>query len=193
MKKQKLPAALFAAIMILSSTAFAAGDYKIDKVHSNVGFTVKHLLISTVPGRFNDFEGAIHYDANDVSKSSVNMTIKTASVNTDNASRDKDLRSADFFDVEKYPDITFVSKQVKKTGDNLVALGTLTIRGVSKEIELPFSINGPIQDPWGNQRVGAEAATKISRKEYGVNGAPGAVGDEVKISLSVEAARPLAK
>ncbi len=184
------------AALLLSTLAFAADEYKIDKVHSTVGFSVKHLVISSVPGRFTDFDGTIVYDDKDVTKSSVKVTIQAASINTDNSHRDDDLRGPNFLDTAKYPTITFESKQVKKTPNGLVAVGTLTIKDVSKEIELPFTINGKVR--LGNsEHLGAEASIQINRQDYHLTfnkmiEAGPMVGDDVKINLIVEAERPLA-
>ncbi|HLQ52284.1 MAG TPA: YceI family protein [Terriglobales bacterium] len=183
--------------LLFSTLAFAADEFKIDKVHSTVGFSVKHMVISSVPGRFTDFDGTIAYDDKDVSKSSVKVTIQAASINTDNAKRDEDLRGPSFLDTAKYPTIIFESKQVKKTANGLVAVGTLTIKDVSKEIELPFTINGKIK-AFGGERMAAEASTQINRQDYHLTfnkmiEAGPMVGDDVKINLTVEAARPLPK
>ncbi|HTC92937.1 MAG TPA: YceI family protein [Terriglobales bacterium] len=183
--------------LLLSTCVFAADEYKIDKVHSTVGFSVKHLVVSSVSGRFTDFDGAIVYDDHDVSKSSVKVTIQAASINTDNAKRDEDLRGPSFLDTAKYPTITFESKQVKKTPNGLVAVGTLTIKDVSKEIELPFTINGKVR-LGDSEHLGADAQTKINRQDYHLTfnkmiEAGPMVGDDVNINLTVDAVRPLAK
>lgn len=188
---------LVATTLLLSVAGFAADEYKIDKGHSTVGFSVKHMVISSVPGRFTDFEGTINYDEQDVTKSSVKVVIQAASISTDNAKRDEDLRGPSFLDTAKYPTITFESKQIKKTSDGLVALGTLTIKDVSKEIELPFTINGKIR-MGPAERLGAEAHVRINRQEYhlsfnkAIEAGP-MVGDDVNINLSVEATHPVAK
>jgi polyisoprenoid-binding protein YceI len=189
-------ALVLTAALLLSTLVFAADEYKIDKVHSTVGFSVKHMVISSVSGRFTDFDGAIVYDEQDAAKCSVKVTIQAASINTDNTHRDDDLRGPNFLDTAKYPTITFESKQVKKTPTGLVAVGTLTIKDVSKEIELPFTINGKIK-AFGSEHLGAEASTQINRQDYHLTfnkmiEAGPMVGDDVKISLTVEAARPLA-
>jgi polyisoprenoid-binding protein YceI len=189
-------ALVLTAALLLSTLAFAADEYKIDKVHSTVGFSVKHLVISSVPGRFTDFDGTIVYDDKDVTKSSVKVTIQAASINTDNSHRDDDLRGPNFLDTAKYPTITFESKQVKKTPNGLVAVGTLTIKDVSKEIELPFTVNGKVR--LGNsEHLGAEASTQINRQDYHLTfnkmiEAGPMVGDDVKINLIVDAMRPVA-
>jgi polyisoprenoid-binding protein YceI len=189
---------LLVALLALASLAFA-DEYKIDKGHSQVGFTAKHLMITNVNGRFTDFSGTITYDAQDVSKSAVSVNIKTASVTTDNTSRDNDLRNSEFLDVAKFPEMTFVSKKVEKRGGQLVLTGDLTIKGVTKTVEIPFTLSGPVNDPWGNTRIAAEGSTTINRRDYGVtynatmkDGAA-VVGDQVKITLEVEGVKAKAK
>lgn len=182
-----------AAVFAFATVAAFAGEYKIDPVHSTLGFGVRHLGISTVHGKFTDFDGVISYDEKDPSKSSVKVTIKTASINTGNDTRDKDLRSDNFFDVAKYPEITFQSTSVKKNGDDWVATGNYTMHGVTKSLELPFTLSGPVKDPWGNQRIGVESSTKVNRSDYGITADKGLIGEEVKIDLTVEAAQPQAK
>jgi polyisoprenoid-binding protein YceI len=190
---------LFAAAVLLALLsalpALAADTYVFDKAHTKVGFTAQHLVISTVDGRFKDYEGTITLDPNDITKSSVNVTIKTASVDTDEPSRDNDLRTSEFLDVAKYPEMTFVSDKIEKRDTGYVATGKFTLKGVTKEIELPFSLGGPIDDPWGNSRLAVHASTKINRKDYGVNynqamkNGTALVGNEVTITLTVEAVK----
>ncbi len=192
-------AALLLGVVVLCGSALAADEYKIDPVHSAVAFSVKHMVVNTVHGRFNDWSGQILYDDKDVSKSSVNVVIKTASINTDNPQRDGHLKSADFLDAQKYPEITFQSKSVEKTGDGFIAHGLLTIRGVSKNVDLPFKLNGPIS-VGGNGLLGAEASLTINRQDFGVSwsksldGGGLVVANDVKIDINVEAkqARPAA-
>ena len=194
MKARFLSAALVIALLA-AIPALAADTYTFDKAHTKIGFSAQHLVISTVEGRFKDFDGTITLDPNDISKSSVKVTIKTASVDTDNASRDNDLRNSEFLDVAKYPEMTFVSDNIEKRGTGYVATGTFTLKGVSKTIELPFSLGGPIDDPWGNSRIAVQASTKIDRKDYGVNynqamkNGTALVGNEVTINLTVEATK----
>jgi polyisoprenoid-binding protein YceI len=182
---------LFAAVLMLVSLALAADEYKIDPAHSAANFSVRHMLISTVHGRFSNVSGTIVFDEKDPSKSSVDAVIKADSINTDNDGRDKHLKSADFFETEKYPDITFKSKKVEKRGNQWVAIGTLTIKNVSKDVELPFEIN-KLETPRGTL-IGVGASTQINRQDYGVswsrkldNGGL-AVSDDVKIELNLEA------
>ncbi len=194
MRIHKVLGLLLAAVAACGS-AFAADEYKIDPVHSSVRFTVKHMMVSTVPGRFADFSGAIVYDDKDPSKSSVNVTIKSASISTDNAQRDTHLRSADFLDAEKFPEITFQSKSVEKKGDGFVAHGKLTIRGVPKDVDLPFTLTGPLTTPRGKM-MGADAGLTVNRQDYGVSwsraldGGGVVVSNDVKIELNVEARTP---
>ena len=178
---------LLLAVVAVCGSALAADEYKIDPNHSSVNFAVTHLMVSTVNGRFTAFEGKVLLDDKDVTKSSVNVTIKTASVNTDNTSRDNDLRSAGFFDAEKFPEITFQSKSVEKKGNDYVAHGTLTIKGVAKDVDLPFELKGPADAGKMGKVMGAHATLTVNRQDYGVSKAPGMVGNDVKIDLNVEA------
>ena len=170
-----------------------ATTYKIDPAHSEVFFQVRHL-VTKVRGRFSDFEGTITYDEANPEASSVNFSIKTASIDTNVADRDTHLRSADFFSAEEHPTLTFRSKKItKKGGDSFDVVGDLSMRGTTKEITLPVSFLGHATDPWGGKRVGFEAETTVNRKDYGLNWNAALetggllVGDEVKVSLSVQA------
>jgi polyisoprenoid-binding protein YceI len=182
-----------ALALALNVAAFSADKYETDLAHSSVGFSVKHLVISNTRGEFSDFAGTIMLDEKDVTKSSVEVTIKAASVNTHDAKRDNHLRSADFFAVEKYPEIVFKSKKVVKTGEGHSLVGDLTIRDVTKEVSFPFTLVGPITDPWGNKRIAAQASFTVNRKDFGVSwnkaldGGGWLVGDDVTITLEVEA------
>ena len=182
-------------IIALSLPAFAfASTWTIDSDHSNVGFKVRHLMVSNVKGSFEKFTGTVEIDDKDIAKSKVEVSIDTNSVNTNVAKRDVHLRSADFFDVAKYPAMTFVSKKVAKNGkDKLNVTGDLTLHGVTKSVVL--DIEGPSQeskDPWGNIRKGATATTKINRKDFGLvynavlETGGVAVGEEVTITLEIE-------
>jgi polyisoprenoid-binding protein YceI len=181
---------LLLAVLAIAGSALAADEYKIDPNHSSVNFSVTHLMVSTVNGRFTAFEGKVLYDEKDVTKSSVSVNIKTASVNTDNTSRDNDLRSAGFFDADKFPEITFQSKSVEKKGNDYVAHGTLTIKGVAKDVDLPFELKGPADAGRMGKVMGAHASLTVNRQDFGVAKAPGMVGNEVKIDLNVEAHLP---
>jgi polyisoprenoid-binding protein YceI len=199
MRFKRSAAIAFVSLMV-APVVRSADTYVIDVAHSWIGFSVRHMMVTNVRGRFTDFSGTIAYDEQDITKSSVSVTIKAASINTENADRDRHLRSADFFDVEKYPEITFVSKRIEKRGADYVCLGTLTIRGVSKEVAIPFTITGKVKDQRGNTRIGVEASLTINRLEYGISwnrllDAGGmVVGNDVKIELSIEAVnRPAAQ
>ena len=167
--------------------------YQIDAAHSEATFTVRHL-ITKVRGRFSDFAGTIAFDEADPARSSVSFTIQAASIDTNQKDRDAHLRSADFFETEKYPTITFVSTGITASGgDQFAVTGRFTIRDVTKDITLPVTLLGKAKDPWGNERVAFEAEYTLNRKDYGLtwNAALETggflVGDEVKISLSVQA------
>lgn len=177
--------AIVAAIVF--ALPLAAQDFKIDPNHSSANFSVKHLLVSTVRGRFAaGVTGTIHLDS-DVSKSTVTAVIAVASINTDNESRDKDLRSARFFEADKYPEIRFQSTKVEKNGDGYVAVGNLTMKDVTKQIELPFTLTQA--EVKGKKKLGVEASTTLNRLDYNVNyDTTGAtVSKDVKIDLDLEA------
>ena len=167
--------------------------YKIDKSHSEAIFQVRHLL-TKVRGRFTDFEGAIEFNETAPEQSTVHFSINATSIDTAEPDRDKHLRTADFFDVEKYPQITFRSTRITKRGaDTYDVTGNLTMHGVTKEVVLPVSHLGKAKDPWGGDRLGFEAETTLNRKEYGLNWNAALetggflVGDEVKVSLQIQA------
>jgi polyisoprenoid-binding protein YceI len=167
--------------------------FNIDKSHSEAFFQVRHL-VTRVRGRFTDFGGTVDLDRDNPAKSSVAVTIQATSVDTGEPDRDNHLRSGDFFDVEKFPTLSFTSTGVSKKNDEEFDIaGDLTIHGVTKQITLPVTFLGFARDPWGNQRAGFEAETRINRKDYGLAwNAPletGGllVGDEVRISLSIQA------
>ena len=174
------------------------GDYRVDPGHSVIGFSIRHFEISFVRGRFKDFNSAIHYDAADVTKSTVEFTAKVESIDTGVEGRDKHLRSADFFDVAQFPEMTFKSTKVEKKGNGYVMHGDFTLKGVTKQISFPFNLVGAIKDNRGNMRIGVAAETKINRRDYGITwGAKMAngglnVADEVMIDLQLEAVKPAA-
>lgn len=185
------------AALSLPVTA-ATSDWKIDPAHSSAQFAVRHLGISTVRGAFTKVTGTVRSDDQDVTKSSVEVTIDTDSVDTRVPDRDKDLRSERFFDVTKYPTITFKSRKVEQAGaGKLKVTGDLTIHGTTREVIL--DVDGPtpaIKDPWGNQRAAANATTKINRQEFGMkfnDKLPTGdllVGDDITITIDVEMIRP---
>jgi polyisoprenoid-binding protein YceI len=177
---------------VLFQSALLADTYVFDKAHSTMGFQVRHLF-SKVPGKFDDFEGKIQFDDANPQNSTVEVTIKTASVNTGVDMRDKDLRSANFFDVEKYPKITFKSKSVKQTGEDTAEVtGDLSMHGVTKEVVLKVELLGKGAGPQGKTVSGWEAKTNVKRSDFGltwnkmIEGTQ-MVGDDVDIDLRVEA------
>jgi polyisoprenoid-binding protein YceI len=186
-------ATALAAVLSLPSSA-ATSAWQIDPNHSSAQFAVRHLGLSTVRGAFTKVSGTVQLDDKDVTKSSVEVTIDAASVDTRVADRDKDLRSDHFFDVEKYPTLTFKSTKVEQVEPGkLKVSGDLTIHGVTKQVVLDVDgPTAPVKDPWGNQRAAANATTKINRQDYGVkwnakmdNGG-WVVGDDVAITIDVE-------
>jgi polyisoprenoid-binding protein YceI len=166
---RRLGALGFLISALAATTLLAADTYVIDKGHSAVEFQVRHFA-SKVHGRFSDFEGAIQADAGKPEASSVTFTIKTASIDTNNGNRDNDLRSPNFFDAAKFPEITFKSSKMASTGkDQYAVTGTLTMHGVSKEVTLPVTHLGSMKDPRGNERASFELNTKLNRKDYGID------------------------
>ena len=186
-------AAGLAALMTLPVSA-ATTTWQIDPVHTAAQFSVKHLAISTVRGGFSNVKGTVILDDADISKSSVDVTIDVSTVDTRTPDRDKDLKSDKFFDVAKYPTMTFKSTKVEQAGaGKLKVTGDLTIRGTTKSVVLDVDgPTAPVKDPWGNQRSAVTATTKINRQDYGVkwnatmdNGGV-VVGDEVSITIDAE-------
>jgi polyisoprenoid-binding protein YceI len=186
-------AAGLAAVLSLPASA-ATSNWQIDPAHSSAQFAVRHMAISTVRGAFSNVTGSVVLDDKDIGKSIVDVTIDVASVDTRQPDRDNDLRSDKFFDVAHFPSITFKSKKVEQSAPGKLKItGDLTIRGTTKEVVL--DVDGPtppMKDPWGNQRVAANATTKINRQDYGVkwnatldNGGV-VVGDDVSIVIDVE-------
>src|SRR5271166_7186661 len=185
-------------LVITSAIAFTAPalaqakTWKIDPNHSAAQFSVRHMGISTVRGAFTKVSGTVTYDPADPSKTSIDVSIDASSVDTRVEMRDNDLRSPNFFDVAKYPTLTFKSKRVEAAGPGkLKVTGDLTIHGVTKEIVLDVDgPSAPVTDAKGNSHMGASASTKINRKDFGVSGNPNAVGDEITITIDAELISP---
>jgi polyisoprenoid-binding protein YceI len=177
---------------LLVASAFAAtGTYQIDPNHSTAQFVVRHLGISNVQGDFTKVSGTVVLDDQDISKSSVNASIDVSSVDTRVQARDNDLKSANFFDVAKYPTMTFTSTKIWSTGNGTAKMtGNLTIHGVTKEVT--FDVSGPTAaiNAMGGMRRGVEATTKISRKDFGVTADAGLIGDEISITIDAEMVQP---
>ncbi len=200
MKKLLAAAALSLLAVALPTVARAADTYNVDKGHSEVSFKVKHLL-GKVPGRFNDFSGTIVFDPAKPETSSVEFAIKATSIDTANGDRDGHLRSADFFDVEKFPEITFKSSKVKPAGkDKYDVTGTLTLHGVSKEVTLPVSFGGVMtakgRDGKESLKSGFETQVTLNRKDYGIvwntvlDSGGTVLGDDVSVQIQIEATKP---
>ena len=183
---------MMAGVMAVALSANAE-TYQVDPAHSTVGFSVKHLAISTVRGVFTNFSGTIEFDAKKPEASSAKGEVQTASINTQIEARDKHLRSPDFFDAAKYPEIKFETLSARKDGEEWVVKGRFSMHGVTKEIELRGTVEGPVKDPWGKTRIGLSATTTINRQDYGLlwsqklDAGGLVVGDLVKIELQIEA------
>jgi len=192
--------ATLAAVLAVSASATTT-TWQIDPQHTAAGFEVKHLKISTVRGQFKGVSGTVNWDDQDISKSTVDITIDANTVDTSEPKRDADLKSDKFFEVAKYPTITFKSKKIEQvSAGKLKITGDLTIHGVTKEAVL--DVEGPtppVKDPWGNTRVAANATTKINRQDFGVkwnanmDGGGVVVGDDVAITIDLEMIKKAAK
>lgn len=175
-------------LSILTAGALYAGTYNVDTSHSNVGFKVKHMMISNVVGKFDKFSGSFEYDEKTNSLKSLTGTVEVSSINTENEKRDGHLKASDFFAAAEYPQITFTLSKVEDDK----AYGVLTMRGVSKDVVLNLENNGTIKDPWGNTRVGLELTGKVNRMDYGIKyntilEAGGVAVDEiVKLDIQIE-------
>jgi polyisoprenoid-binding protein YceI len=174
--------------------AALSGDYTLDAAHTRIGFSARHAMVTKVRGAFDEFEGSFHIDGENPANSSGKVTIQAKSINTRNGQRDEHLRSNDFLAMDEHPEITFVSTAVKPSGDGeFVVSGDLTIRGVSKPVEVAFEYTGSATDPFGNQRVGLEGSVVVNRKDFGVSwnaaleGGGVLVSDKITLELEVSA------
>jgi polyisoprenoid-binding protein YceI len=187
--------ALAAVFALTSSLSAHADDYTLDSAHSKAGFSVKHMMVSTVRGQFSNVTGTIHFDPKDVSKTTIEASIDATTIDTQEPKRDTHLKSPDFFDVEKFPTITFKSTKASKgSKGSFKVQGDLTMHGVTKSVELVVEEpTTPVKDLYGNLKVGTTATTKVNRKDFGLNWnkaleAGGVlVGEEVTITLDIEA------
>jgi len=185
------------SVMTLSMPVRAlATTWEIDPAHSRIGFKVKHLMISTVSGFFGKYRSVIDIDDTAIEKSTVSVVIDTASIDTGIAQRDEHLRSADFFDVQKFPEMTFVGKRVTRGAGGIQLLGDLTIRGITRPVTLTVrELTPPVKDPWGGERRGASATAEINRKDFGLTWNKAletggvVVGDQVRIEIDLELIR----
>jgi polyisoprenoid-binding protein YceI len=170
--------------------------FDLDPAHTHVGFSARHMLVTNVRGKFNTFRGYIDYDAQDITRSTARIEIDVASIDTNNDRRDEHLRTDDFFNVERFPHIVFVGERVERRGNGLVLVGTLTMRDVTRPVEIPFEMTGPVV-AGGRPRIGAEGSLRIDRFDYGVKwsnaietGGGLVVGPEIRIDLNVTALGP---
>jgi polyisoprenoid-binding protein YceI len=192
MKKTLLSVALAAALGVTSLSALAE-TWAVDASHSTVGFAVRHMMVSNVKGSFDKFTASVEGSPTDPAAAKISATIEVGSVNTRDAKRDEHLRTADFFDAAKFPQMTFTSTKVEKTSATTAKVtGDLTLRGVTKPVVLDVEYTAPVKNPWGKTVVGASATGKINRKDFGVNwsksldGGGLVVGDEVTLQLDLE-------
>lgn len=172
------------------------GTYTFDPTHSRFGFSARHAMVTKVRGAFNEFDASLTIDGDNPSNSSVTVTLQVASVDTRNQQRDDHLRSSDFFELEKYPTITFTSTSIAQKGDNeFEVTGDLTIKATTKSITIPVEFTGYAKDPWGGERIGFEGATSINRSDYGIefNAALETGGvlisDKINLEFEIEAVK----
>ena len=185
---------MLVALAVIAVSASAQTDqWQIDKVHSTVGFSVRHMVVAKTTGEFNEFDGSLGFDGQNLAAGTVEVNVQMASVDTDDAKRDEHLRGADFFDVANFPTMIFKSKKVIPGKDGAFQLvGDLTIRGTTKEVTFDCEFHGVINDPWGNTRAGFSAGTKINRQDFKVSWSKAldtggvVVGDEVTVQLELE-------
>ena len=189
---RKLTVSILAVAFMLGMSAQAA-DWNLDQVHSAVEFSVRHLAISKIKGKFNEFEAKMVFDGKSVENGSAEFTIQVASIDTENEKRDNHLKSADFFGAEENPTITFKSKKISAVKDGkFQIIGDMTMRGVTKEVTFDCELHGVVQGPGGNTRAGFSAETTINRHDFGVSwsktlDAGGLiVGNDVKLTLELE-------
>ncbi|EAT11477.1 YceI family protein [Bermanella marisrubri] len=190
--KNTLKAITAGLALSLSAQAFSAENYQFDikGMHAFIEFKIKHLGYSWLKGRFNDFDGQFVYDGDNVENSSVNVTIKTASVDSNHAERDKHLRSDDFLNVKKHPTATFKSTKVVSKGEGMADIhGDLTLNGVTKKVVIDAKEIGAGEDPWGGFRRGFEGTTEIALKDYGIDFNLGPASETVQLILNIEGVR----
>ena len=184
--------ALFAVLLVASAASADSAEWAVDPSHSHVGFSISHLVVSSVSGRFKDVSGKVQLDEADLTKSSVDLSIKVDSIDTDEPKRDEHLKSPDFFDTKKFPLMTFHATKIVKGGKGYKVTGDLKIRDVSKSVTLDGTLSKPIQSPWGKQVRGANFAGKIKRGDFGLkwNKALEAggvvVGEDVTLDIQLE-------
>lgn len=192
-KKVSVAFILTLALMIVSAAGVRADSWSFDKVHSSIGFSVRHMVISKTNGSFGDYSGKVVFDGKNVENGSVEITIQMNSLDTKNEKRDGHLKSPDFLDAEKFPTMTFVSKKIsKKSGNYYDIVGDLTLKGVTREVTLNSEFYGSLDDPMGNTKAGFSAKTTINRQDFNVSFDSALkdgsliVGNDVEITLDIE-------
>ncbi|MEI6890804.1 MAG: YceI family protein [Pontiella sp.] len=179
--------------LTLTATTLALGIraeiFTIDPGHAEIGFSVKHMMVSNTKGNFGTFRGTIDYDPETKMLLAMQAVIEASSINTNNEKRDGHLKNEDFFNVTTFPELTFTSTSIKKNADGTFEVsGKLNVLGIDREIVLPVTVNGPVDDPWGFQRIGVESETVLNRHQLGItHSASAIIGDDVEISIAVEA------
>ena len=185
------------AAIWLTASGRAADTYNIDPMHTSVGFSIRHMVINKVKGKFNEFSGTVVLEDNTIKAAT--GAIQTKSVDTGIARRDDHLRSTNFFDVQKFPTITFQTRRIDKKGEQIILVGDYTMHGVTRELALPVELSGPIKDPRGDIRIGIEGKVKLNRRDYGLTYNQAletgglVVGDEVEIEINAEAVKAASK
>ena len=166
-----------------------AETFTVDTGHAEIGFSVKHMMVSNTKGKFNTFEGTVDYDVATKTLKSIQGSIDVASIDTNNEGRDEHLKNADFFDTGKHPKMTFTSTSVKQTGDNTFEVtGNLNVLGMDREVVIPVTVSGPVDDPYGFKRIGLASTTTLNRRDLGITKSPAAmIGDAIKIDIEAEA------
>ena len=182
------------AVVLTAGMAFASDRYEVDPTHATIGFEVSHLVISKVRGHFKEYSASLQLDE-DGTLLEAEAVIQTKSIDTGVKKRDEHLRNADFFDISTYPEITFKSTSIEDRDGTTVMIGDLAIHGVSKQVEMPYKLLGPIKDPWGNTKIRLEASTTVNRADFGLtwNKALEAggvvVSEKVELQINLEAAK----
>ena len=192
-KMKKILMIIIAVFAFFFATNVFAATYTIDKVHTTLGFAVKHLMVSMVRGEFTDYSGEINFDKENLKNFSSEVVIQAQSINTRNDDRDKHLRGADFFDAAQFPTITFKGKKLLQSGKNYTIVGDLTMKAVTKTISIPVSIAGPIKSPMGDEVIGISGEATINRQDFGVSWNKTMdqgglmIDDHVKLVIEIEA------
>jgi polyisoprenoid-binding protein YceI len=189
----KIQILIFSVLIAAAFSVCNAETYTIDEGYSRIGFSIRHFVINRVHGSFSKFSGTVNYDPADASNCSVRGMINSASIDTSNEKRDADLRGVNFFDIAKYPEISFESTRVEGKQGSLQVTGKLTLHGISRDISFPVTVTGPVRDLWGKQRIGISGKFVINRRDFGIiydrkmdNGQV-VLSDEVEIELDAEA------